>query len=104
MTPQAQAALNLDLRHVAFVQNAAEPIRASTVSRCRHPNGSVDWDRARWRKVPVVQWLRMVRCKRTGAGGATSVAVRSWTSQGNICLHRIVKAPKNIDSKVLEKS
>lgn len=32
MTPQAQAVLKLDLRHVAFFQNAAEPVRASTVS------------------------------------------------------------------------
>lgn len=32
MTPEAQAALNLDLRHVMFMQNAAEPVRASTVS------------------------------------------------------------------------
>lgn len=32
MTPQARAALNLDLRDVMFMQNAAEPIRVSTVS------------------------------------------------------------------------
>lgn len=33
MKPEARAALNLDLRHVMFMQNAAEPVRASTVSR-----------------------------------------------------------------------
>ncbi|CAM9909897.1 unnamed protein product, partial [Scytosiphon promiscuus] len=31
MTPEAQAALNLDLRHIVRLQNAAEPIRADTV-------------------------------------------------------------------------
>lgn len=31
MTPQARAALNLDLRGVMFMQNAAEPVRVSTV-------------------------------------------------------------------------
>ncbi|CAN0071852.1 unnamed protein product, partial [Ectocarpus sp. 12 AP-2014] len=30
MTLEAQAALNLDLRHVMFMQNAAEPVRSST--------------------------------------------------------------------------
>eukprot|EP00903_Cladosiphon_okamuranus_P019463 g17897.t1 len=31
MTPEAQAALKLDLRHLGHFQNAAEPVRASTV-------------------------------------------------------------------------
>lgn len=34
MTPQARAALNLDLRDMMFMQNAAEPVRVSTVSGC----------------------------------------------------------------------
>lgn len=32
MKPEARAALNLDLKHVMFMQNAAEPVRVSTVS------------------------------------------------------------------------
>lgn len=33
MKPEVRELLNLDLRHVMFMQNAAEPVRASTVSR-----------------------------------------------------------------------
>lgn len=33
MGPAARAALNLDLSSIVFMQNAAEPIRAGTVSR-----------------------------------------------------------------------
>lgn len=36
MKPPARAALDLDLKHVMFMQSAAEPVRASTVS-CLHP-------------------------------------------------------------------
>lgn len=33
MKPEVRAALNLDLRHVVFMQNGTEPVRASTVSQ-----------------------------------------------------------------------
>lgn len=42
MTPQAQAVLELDLTPLAFFQNAAEPVRASTVSWCQHEKDLVD--------------------------------------------------------------
>lgn len=32
MAPEVRAALDLDLSHVMFMQNAAEPVRVSTVS------------------------------------------------------------------------